>query len=108
MTYDAPIRSGRSVDEWPNFRNPWPGWIVWLSIETSVRDVIMLVASALRRPMRFNVAISIAQPVENLVVALVTILETYIGAFCIVEEDGEHSHVLGASRRRAHSYAAGR
>jgi hypothetical protein len=48
------------------------------------------------------------QPVGNLVVALVTTLETCIGAFRGVEEDGEHGHVLGASRRRAHSYAAGR
>jgi hypothetical protein len=68
-----------------------------------VCDAIMLVASALRRSMRSN-----TQPVGNLVVALVTTLETCIGAFRGVEEDGEHGHVLGASRRRAHSYAAGR
>jgi hypothetical protein len=67
----------------------------------------MLVASALRRSTRFNIAISVAQPVEKLVVALVTLLETCIGAFRVVEEDGKHSHSPRGPRRRAHSYAAG-
>jgi hypothetical protein len=58
--------------------------------------------------MRFKIAIFVAQPVGKMVMALITILETCIGAFRAVEEDGEHGHALGASRRSAHSYAAGR